>query len=98
MVETISEIIHRISPYYKKKGEPEVVHTLIYDSAAEGLEPIYFFILDLMGDMGLKSEKLIDNFISSPGSGHFAELGQRATIMQQQGSKMLGDIDRKSVV
>jgi len=93
MVETISEIINRISPYYKKKGEPEAVHTLIYDSAAEGLEPIYFFILDLMSSMGLKVDKLIDNFTSSPGSGHFSELSHRATIMQQQGSKLLGDIN-----
>ncbi len=38
-------------------------------------------------------EKIIDNFASSPGSGHFAELGQRATIMQQQGSKILGDVN-----
>jgi hypothetical protein len=41
----------------------------------------------------MKSEKLVDNFISSPGSGHFGELGQRATIMQQQGSKILADIN-----
>ncbi len=68
-------------------------HTLIYDSSSETLEPIYFFILDLMNDFGLAPEKLIDTFVSSPGSGHFSELGQRATIMQQQGSKILGDVN-----
>ena len=68
-------------------------HSLGYDSAVEQLEPLYFFILDLMSDFGLKTEKLIDNFSSSPGSGHFAELGQRATIMQNQASKVLGDIN-----
>ena len=46
-----------------------------------------------MNDFGLAPEKLIDSFVSSPGSGHFAELGQRATIMQQQGSKILGDVN-----
>ena len=46
-----------------------------------------------MNDFGLKTEKLIDNFTSSPGSGHFGELGQRATIMQQQGTKILADIN-----
>jgi len=46
-----------------------------------------------MGDYGFDTEKLIDNFSSSPGSGHFSELGQRATIMQQQGSKLLVDIN-----
>jgi len=89
----------------KKYGSPEEIpaeeviekptsqHELVYDSSSETLEPVYFFILDLMGELGLKTEKLMDNFTSSPGSGHFAELGQRATIMQQQGMKILGDVN-----
>jgi len=89
----IHEIIEEISPYYKKKGEPEAEHTLVYDSSSETLEPVYFFILDLMNDFGLAPEKYVDNFTSSPGSGHFGDLGQRATIMQQQGSKLLADIN-----
>lgn len=72
----------------------ESSHTIIYDSSAEGLEPIYFYLVDLMSDIfSLKPEKLVDNFSSSPGSGHFAELGQRATIMQQQASKIMGDVN-----
>ena len=90
MVDSISEIIEKINP--KQKG-PLSVHKLVYDSSSETLEPVYFFILDLMNDFGLDTEKLLDNFTSSPGSGHFAELGQRATIMQQQGSKILGDVN-----
>lgn len=77
----------------KAKTKAESTHTLIYDSSSETLEPIYFFILDLMNDFGLKPEKLVDNFSSTPGSGHFAELGQRATIMQQQATKMMGDVN-----
>jgi hypothetical protein len=46
-----------------------------------------------MNDLGLAPEKLIDNFSSTPGSGHFAELGQRATVMQQQATKILGDVN-----
>src|SRR3989344_1124952 len=93
MVENVSQIIEKISPYYKKKGSPESEHVLGYDSISETLEPIYFFILDLMGNYGLSVEKFIDNFTSSPGSGHFGELGQRATIMQEQGSKTLATIN-----
>src|SRR3989338_5588534 len=93
MVENVSEIIGKISPYYKKKGSPESEHVLGYDSISETLEPIYFFILDLMGNYGLSVEKFVDNFTSSPGSGHFGELGQRATIMQEQGSKTLATIN-----
>jgi len=92
-IKTIPEIIQEVSTYYKKKGGPESEHTLTYDSSSETLEPIYFFIIDLMEDMGFSSEKLVDNFTSSPGSGHFSELGQRATIMQQQGTKILGDVN-----
>lgn len=91
MGSVVSEIIGKINPAYKEKAA--VSHTLGYDSAVETLEPVYFFILDLMNDFGFKTEKLIDNFSSSPGSGHFAELGQRATIMQNQASKVLGDIN-----
>ena len=68
-------------------------HFLNYDSPTETLEPLYFFILDMMNGMGFETEKLVDNFSSTPGSGHFAELGQRATIMQQQGGKILGDVN-----
>jgi hypothetical protein len=99
-IKSIPDIISEVSPYYKKKKEGnagknycEASHTLIYDSSTETLEPIYFYILDLMNDLGLAPEKLIDNFSSTPGSGHFAELGQRATIMQQQATKILGDVN-----
>jgi hypothetical protein len=102
-IKAIHELIPEISPYYKnrlKKKDSGIVdsvaeteHKLVYDSSTEQLEPVYFFILDLMNSMGIKTEKLADNFSSSPGSGHFAELGQRATIMQQQGAKILGDVN-----
>jgi len=87
-------------PAEEVKEKPLSEHFLVYDSSSETLEPVYFFILDLMNDFGLKTEKLIDNFTSSPGSGHFAELGQRATIMQQQGTKILADVNNvlKSVL
>ncbi len=69
-------------------------HKLVYDSASEAVESVYFFILDLMQDeFGYDVEKIIDNFSSSPGSGHFGEIGQKVTIMQQQGTKILGDIN-----
>lgn len=67
-------------------------HSLGYDSPTETLEPVYFFILDLMNDFGLNAEKLVDNFSSTPGSGHFSELMGKATAMQQQASKMMADI------
>ena len=87
-------------PAEEVEEKPMSEHSLVYDSNSETLEPVYFFILDLMNDLDLETEKLIDNFTSSPGSGHFAELGQRATVMQQQGTKILADVNNvlKSVL
>ena len=99
----IYELIEKVSSHYAKRAEQkkkglissvaDAEHTLIYDSSSETLEPVYFFILDLMNDFGLAPEKLVDTFMSSPGSGHFSELGQRATIMQQQAGKIMGDVN-----
>ena len=80
-------------PAEEVKEQSLAKHGLVYDSSSETLEPVYFFILDLMNDFSLDTQKIIDNFTSSPGSGHFAELGQRATVMQQQGTKILGDVN-----
>jgi len=74
-------------------AKPLEEHKLVYNSSSETLEPLYFFILDLMNDHNLKPQKYVDNFSSSPGSGHFSELGTRATVMQQQGTKILADVN-----
>jgi len=92
-IKAVHEIIQEISPHYAREKKPDSEHTLVYDSSSETLEPVYFFVIDLMENFGLEPVKLVDNFASSPGSGHFAEIGQRATIMQQQGAKILGDVN-----
>jgi len=110
-IDKVSEIIEEISPYYSKiknkKGKikrdvvPAEEHKLVYDSTSETLEPVYFWILDMMnGLFSGKVEKIIDNFSSSPGSGHFAELGARATRMQEEGMKILGAVNTvlKSII
>jgi hypothetical protein len=68
-------------------------HQLQYDSGTETLEPVYFWILGKLKDFGfINIDKLIDNFSSSPGSGHFAELGARATKMQEEAMKVMQTI------
>ena len=78
-----------------KKAKPAsaIVHKLIYDSGTETLEPIYFWILDFMGKLNKKVEKVVDNFASSPGSGHFSELQGKASQMQQEASRVLGTVN-----
>ncbi len=87
------EIIQEISPYYKIKGKPGITHRLIFDSSSETLEPLYFWILDFTGKKFDKVEKIVDNFASSPGSGHFSELGGKKTQMQQEASRILGSVN-----
>lgn len=65
-------------------------HTISYDVFSQQLEPIYFWILDYIeGEFG-KATKLVDNFVSTAASGHFAEMQQRATRMQEEAMKIFG--------
>ncbi|MEK6831050.1 MAG: hypothetical protein AABX77_03395 [Nanoarchaeota archaeon] len=98
MTKEIDKIISEISPYYKdrkKRGLPvaNIEHHLVYDSPSETLEPIYFWILDFMQKVTGDVTKVADNFASSPGSGHFSEIGVKKTQMQEQASKILGTIN-----
>jgi len=64
-----------------------------YNSSMESLEPVYFWILDFLNSMNLTDiEKLVDNFVSSPGSGHFSELMGKATRMQEEAMKVMQTI------
>ncbi len=85
----IKEVIAKASP---KHGKPLASYKITYDSPQNQLEPTYYWILDFIEGLGFNVEKVVDNFMSSPGSGHFSEMGQRATLMQQQGTKLSGDL------
>ena len=75
----------------KKEGikSPIEQHVLIYDAFSQSLEPVYFWILDYVNYLYGKAEKLVDNFVSSAGSGFFAEMQGRATRMQEEAMKMM---------
>ena len=64
-------------------------HSLAYDNFSQALEPIYFWILDYINKEYRNSEKLIDNFTTSPGSAQFSEMGGRLTRMQDEAMKMM---------
>lgn len=72
------------------KPKPSSSYRLVYDSVSDTLEPIYFWILDFMNDLfGGDVQKITDNFVSSPGSGHFSELMGKGTRMQEEAMKMM---------
>ncbi|MEK6878772.1 MAG: hypothetical protein AABY22_04155 [Nanoarchaeota archaeon] len=92
-IKEVSQIIEDIL----KKGGNKVFgerYQLVYDSPVETLEPLYFYVLELMEKQGLKVDKVIDNFSSAPGSSHFGELGQRLTRMQDEAMKILGAVNQ----
>jgi len=78
----------------KAKPKPSEEYNLVYNSSSETLEPVYFWLLDLMnkifdGDV----IKIMDNFASSPGSGHFSEIQAKVSQMQQEASRVLGTVN-----
>lgn len=73
---------------------PVSVYNITYDSAAEGLEPIYFWLLDHITKTGNKVTKITDNFMGSPGSGHHSEMGTKATRIQEEAMKILGAVNQ----
>lgn len=91
----IKEAIEKVlkdSPSGKK--DPLSSFELKYDAPSAHLESIYFWILDFVQDFGYEVQKTTDNFTSSPGSGHFGEMGTKATRMQEEGIKILGAVNQ----
>lgn len=78
-------------------------HNLVYDLAGSPnqiLEELYFWILDYVNGVYGKTDKLIDNFVTSPGSSLFTENLQKRATAEQNASRMLGNVNEvvKSVV
>lgn len=88
----IKEAIEKSTKH--KKGKPLSSFELDYDAPQNQLEPTYYWILDFVSDLGFDLKKVTDNFTSSPGSGHFQEMGARATRMQEEGMKILGGVNQ----
>ncbi|MEK6948432.1 MAG: hypothetical protein AABX19_04280 [Nanoarchaeota archaeon] len=73
-------------------------YNIAYDSLSEGIEPIYFWVLDFMRDsgpsgLGMDVRKVSEDMEASVSSGYFGEIGQRTTLMQQKAMEYLGLIN-----
>src|SRR3989344_1505753 len=83
----------------KEKNVSKVNYALVYDSLSEGLEPIYFWLLDFMQESypsGIGMEEVTkskDEYEAAVGSGFFSDLGVKATRMQEQAMKMMATIN-----
>ena len=95
--EKIDEIKNK---YASKDSQYEMLkYNIVYDSLAEGVEPIYFWLLDFLQDRepsGLGMDEVIknkDEYEAAVGSGYFSDLGTKATRMQEQAMKMMATIN-----
>src|SRR3989338_4932417 len=75
------------------------VYNLSYDSMTEGLEPIYYWVLDFLRyspPAGIKMDEVIkytDEYDASVGSGYFGEMGTRASVMQDRAMKIMATVN-----
>ncbi len=92
----MSEIKETIKKIVKegKYGEPIASYKLVYDSPQNSLELIYYWFLDFLNGAFGSTEKIVDNFMSSPGSGHFSDMNQRLSRVQEEGMKILGGLNQ----
>ncbi|MCX8158866.1 MAG: hypothetical protein N3D20_01070 [Candidatus Pacearchaeota archaeon] len=77
-------------------------HSITYEVSGQSIEQLYFWLHDYLyntSEYG-KAEKILDNFIASPGSSYFAELTVKTRTMQEEAMKILGAINQvvKSVL
>lgn len=82
-----------------KQNASKTVYHLGYDSVSEGLEPVYFWVLDFLKDnnpAGLAMDEVIkykDEYDASVASGYMGEMGQRASVMQDRAMKIMATIN-----
>jgi hypothetical protein len=83
----------------KKLGGSENEYHIAYDSISEGLEPIYFWVLDFLKDTGPNGLgmgeviKYKDEYDASVASGYFGEMGTRASVMQDRAMKIMATVN-----
>src|SRR3989344_5394652 len=83
----------------KKAGSSKIEYRLMYDSMMEGLEPIYFWILDFLKDSkpsGLGFDEVIkykDEYDATVSSGYFGEMGTRRSVMEDRAMKIMATVN-----
>ncbi len=91
----MKDVIKKVVSSKEGYNVPVVSYKLIYDSQQYSFEPIYYWILDFLNNLFSGDvTKIVDNFMSSPGSGHFLDMSQRLSKMQEEGMKILGGLNQ----
>jgi len=82
----------------KLDNQESAEYLITYDSFGEGIEPIYFWVLDFLKDpapsgLGYEVEKNEESYEASASSAFFGEMGTRASVMQDRAMKMMQTIN-----
>ncbi|HOW67437.1 MAG TPA: hypothetical protein P5186_27200 [Candidatus Paceibacterota bacterium] len=74
-------------------------HTIVYDAFGENVTAVYYWLLDALENQveNLKQvDKLVDNFVSSPGSQHFTDMTGKAMKAQDRALQFF-EVARRAV-
>jgi hypothetical protein len=75
---------------------PYEKHTLVYDLSTNPnqiLEEVYFWIIDYLSGAYKKNEKLMDSFVTTPGSSLFTDMLSKRTKVQEEASRIMGNVN-----
>lgn len=78
----IKNPIEKLNLTYDLSGQPGQI-----------LEELYYWILDYVNTEYGSSQKLIDNFIASPGSSLFTDVLSKKTRVQEEASRIMGNVN-----
>ncbi len=77
------------------KGDPVKTYFLDYDAFGEGLEPVYYWLLDELKEgqtLSYKVKKSYDYFAASEGSYWYGDVGVRRSALEKRATELLGTI------
>lgn len=94
----IQDLLKQVNPklYSTPDGKATSLsnYKLMHDAQTNQIEPVYYWILDFIQDANYSVDKLVDNFMTTPGSGNFDEFGRKMGTMQEKASTYLGAINQ----
>lgn len=72
----------------------DATYEIMYDSLSEGIEPIYFWVLDFLSSdepsgLNYSVTKTQEGFDASAASSYFGDIGSRQSVMQDRAMRML---------
>ena len=75
------------------KGDKLRTLEIDYDAFGEGLEPVYYWILDFIRKMGYKVDKTEDYFAAAEASYWYGDVGAKRSALEKRATELMGTIN-----